>query len=82
MLLLITTNEELGALHPAVTRPGRCASQIEFLPLSPVAAKAWLRARDEGHNTSVPKGPRTIAELYALLEGRTIPDRTPIGFAK
>jgi ATP-dependent 26S proteasome regulatory subunit len=40
VLLLITTNEELGALHPAVTRPGRCASQVEFFPLSPVEAKA------------------------------------------
>jgi Domain of unknown function (DUF5925)/ATPase family associated with various cellular activities (AAA) len=80
VLLLITTNEELGALHPAVTRPGRCASQVEFLPLSSAEAKAWLKARNERQISIVPKEPRTIAELYALLEGRVIPDRTAIGF--
>ena len=45
VLLLITTNEELGALHPAVTRPGRCASQIDSQPLSPTEAKRWLVSR-------------------------------------
>ena len=82
VLLLITTNEELGALHPAVTRPGRCASQMEFLPLSPAEAKGWLAAHDEERRAAAPKAPKTIAELYALLEGRIIPERSPIGFAK
>lgn len=79
VLLLITTNEELGALHPAVTRPGRCASQVEFLPLSPAEATLWMAS----HTTDgiAPKGARTIAELYALLEGRMVPERSPIGFA-
>jgi hypothetical protein len=27
VLVCITTNEELGRLHPAVTRPGRCLAQ-------------------------------------------------------
>jgi hypothetical protein len=79
VLLLITTNEELGTLHPAVTRPGRCASQIEFLPLSSNEATLWLSARTS--NGVTPKGARTIAELYGLLEGRTVPERSPIGFA-
>ena len=82
VLLLITTNEELGALHPAVTRPGRCASQMEFLPLSPAEAKTWLAAHDKERKATAPKAAKTIAELYALLEGRIIPDRSPIGFAK
>ncbi len=80
VLLLITTNEELGSLHPAVTRPGRCASQVEFLPLSPAEAKTWLLTRAR-HDVTVPRAPRTIAELYALLEGRMFADRPPIGFA-
>jgi len=80
VMLLITTNEELGALHPAVTRPGRCASQIEFLPLSAVEARTWLAARAERRTVSLTKGPRTIAELYAMLDGRLIPDRSRIGF--
>jgi hypothetical protein len=30
VLCLVTTNEELGTLHEAVARPGRCAARIEF----------------------------------------------------
>jgi len=29
-MVLITTNEPITSLHPAVVRPGRCLSQIEF----------------------------------------------------
>jgi hypothetical protein len=82
VMLLITTNEELGALHPAVTRPGRCASQIEFLPLPSTEAKTWLAARSERRAVSVMKGPKTIAELYAMLEGRVVPDRPRMGFVR
>jgi hypothetical protein len=82
VLLLITTNEELGALHPAVTRPGRCASQIEFLPLTATEARTWLIMRNERRAAIAPKGPKTIAELYALHAGRRVFDRSPIGFAK
>lgn len=81
VLLLITTNEELGALHPALTRPGRCASQIEFLPLAIPEAGRWLDAHDEERKAARPKAPKTIAELYALLEGRIIPERSRIGFS-
>lgn len=79
VLLLITTNEELGTLHPAVTRPGRCASQIEFLPLSSEEAALWLSSHGHGRSGIV-NGSRTIAELYAMLEGRPISASLRIGF--
>ncbi|MGH7812995.1 MAG: DUF5925 domain-containing protein [Candidatus Binataceae bacterium] len=82
LLLLITTNEDLGALHPAITRPGRCASQIEFNSLTPAESAAWLSLHGRGRVTAAPKGPRTIAELYAMLEGRPVAERRQIGFAK
>ncbi|MGH7781437.1 MAG: AAA family ATPase [Candidatus Binataceae bacterium] len=82
VLVLITTNEELGALHPAVTRPGRCASQIEFLPLSPMEAKAWLNARGRSARFAYAEKPRTIAELFALLEGRAVRERPTLGFVR
>src|SRR5579885_1172751 len=44
VMLLITTNEELGALHPAVTRPGRCAAQVEFRTLDAAESRNWLAA--------------------------------------
>jgi hypothetical protein len=80
VLFLVTTNEELGALHPAVTRPGRCAAQIEFDALPPAEAMSWLTA----HGccaAATPKGSKTIAELYAMLKGRATPEHPPIGFA-
>ena len=41
-LVMITTNEPLGRLHPAVVRPGRCLAEIEFPPLSRSEASALL----------------------------------------
>ena len=52
-LFLITTNEPLAAVHPAVVRPGRCLAQVEFGPLPAAQASALLgrpvsRADDPG----------------------------------
>src|SRR5919202_1966205 len=41
-LLLVTTNEPIGRLHPAVRRPGRCWASIDFGPFEPAEATAWL----------------------------------------
>ncbi|MDQ4089305.1 MAG: ATP-binding protein [Actinomycetota bacterium] len=41
-LIMITTNEPLGRLHPAVVRPGRCLAEVEFPALSPTEAGALL----------------------------------------
>jgi hypothetical protein len=66
VLVLVTTNEEIRALHPAVARPGRCAANIEFEPLAPDEVRAWLAAHglDEA-----PEDSRILASLYAQLEG-------------
>ncbi|HEU5332811.1 MAG TPA: DUF5925 domain-containing protein [Actinocrinis sp.] len=61
VLVAITTNEELGRLHPAVVRPGRCLAQIEVGPLPAEEAAAWL-GTDEGLSGRS----ATLAELYAL----------------
>ena len=65
VLVLLTTNEEVGRLHPAITRPGRCLSQIEFEPLSPAEARNWL-----GSEEAAPEGPMTLAALFARREQR------------
>jgi SpoVK/Ycf46/Vps4 family AAA+-type ATPase len=67
VLVLVTTNEPIRALHPAVARPGRAAANIEFEPLSSEEATSWLRAREVDAPAG---GARTIASLYAQLEGR------------
>ena len=60
-MLLITTNEPVGRLHPATRRPGRCLADIEFTPLPPDEANAWLAAR--GHSRRVDR-PTPLAELF------------------
>lgn len=66
VLVLLTTNEDLGGLHPAVTRPGRCLAKVEFELFSPADAAAWL-----GSAAHPPTGPSSLAELYALAEQRS-----------
>jgi Domain of unknown function (DUF5925)/ATPase family associated with various cellular activities (AAA) len=66
VLFLITTNEELGRLNPAVTRPGRCLSAIEFAPLTRAEARKWL-VRSEVEID--PEAPLTLSELYAISHG-------------
>jgi hypothetical protein len=68
VLVLFTTNEERGRLHPAITRPGRCLSVIEFDAFSPDDAGHWLGA------VGPTQGPLTLAELY---EARSNPDHPP-----
>jgi hypothetical protein len=78
VLVLVTTNEEIKTLHPAVSRPGRCAANIDFTPLSHEEAAAWLAERESPGSVD---GGATIASLYAVLEGREGRVETPAGFA-
>ncbi|MBX3286294.1 MAG: AAA family ATPase [Actinobacteria bacterium] len=65
VLVCITTNEELGRLHPAVVRPGRCLAEIEVGALSPAEARAWLGTAHPG----IGAGGATLAELCAIRDG-------------
>ena len=78
ILVLVTTNEELGRLHPAVARPGRCAANVLFNRLATEHANTWLRER--GHDGTVSE-PATLATLYALIEGwDAVTERQATGF--
>jgi hypothetical protein len=81
-LLLVTTNEPVGRLHPALRRPGRCWSEIEFTPFCAREAAAWLRRR--GASRAAPGG-ATLAELFALADDRVLEAPVagePFGFAR
>jgi hypothetical protein len=81
-MLLITTNEPVGRLHPATRRPGRCLTDIEFTALSRDEANAWLAAH--GHERRV-EGPTPLAELFgAVGDGPVASDagRSAFGFAR
>lgn len=65
VLALITTNEEVGELHPAILRPGRCWEHVKFGLLSREEARRWMSARSEGG--SVVAAPALLADLFAEL---------------
>ena len=77
VLVLVTTNEEIRKLHPAVARPGRSAANVRFDPLTPGEASAWLSRH--GLDDEAPESAETIAELYARLEGLEAP-KPSVGF--
>jgi hypothetical protein len=78
ILVLVTTNEELGRLHPAIARPGRCAANVLFSAIAPEQANDWLRER--GADPTVAE-PVTLAALYARVEGwDAVSERQATGF--
>ncbi len=76
VLVLVTTNEEIRKLHPAVARPGRSAANVHFAALSQTESTDWLSARGVD---DAPGSSATIAELYARLEGLEAPKES-VGF--
>ncbi len=81
-MLLITTNEPVGRLHPATRRAGRCLADIEFTPLSRAEANAWLATRGEERRVD-----RTtpLAELFGDAGGSPVGAATAgarFGFAR
>jgi hypothetical protein len=61
-LVLLTTNEKITELHPAIVRPGRCMAQIQFKAFEPAAAADWFG------NGYRPTGPMTLAEMIDKRE--------------
>jgi hypothetical protein len=76
VLVLVTTNELLKRLHPAVARPGRCVAKVEFVPFPPDEAAHWLAER--GGDPTIAGG--TLADLFARAAGRDVEASAPIGF--
>jgi hypothetical protein len=75
-LVLVTTNEEIRKLHPAVARPGRSAANVRFDQLGVEEANEWLTT----HGVAEPvSSAASIAELYARVEGLDTP-KPSIGF--
>ena len=65
LLYLLTTNSELAVLHSALVRPGRSLGVVEFRKFSPDEGRRWL-----GADGPVPKAEMTLAELFAIRNGR------------
>jgi hypothetical protein len=79
VLVLVTGNEPLRHLHPALSRPGRCASIVEFHPFSEEEeAASWLADRGSMRDSD---GGGTLADLYGALNGQTTTGEPAFGFA-
>jgi len=82
-VFLLTANEELGQIDPAITRPGRCIEVVEFDKLSVEKSNEWLK----DHKVDKTVADETVlAELYSmsnekLRKVKTTPKAT-FGFAK
>src|SRR5262245_40411635 len=77
VIVLVTTNEAIKKLHPAVARPGRCAANVMFDSLSDEEGAAWLASRGLDEEAG---GARTLASLYAQAEGRDPSETVLVGF--
>jgi ATPase family associated with various cellular activities (AAA) len=78
-LVLVTTNEPIGHLHPALARPGRCLSEIDFERFGRREIIEWCSDR-----AVAPPDVQaaTLAELYAHVDGRPMAQRRrTVGFA-
>jgi hypothetical protein len=64
LVFLLTTNEPLGQIDPALTRAGRCVQALEFEPFGAPAAAAWLADRGLA---GAPPAERTLSDLFAAL---------------
>jgi Domain of unknown function (DUF5925) len=78
ILVLVTTNEPIKALHPAVARPGRCAANIEFERLSAEESNAWLERSGSAERVD---RPTLLGDLYAMQAGQAPGTMPPTGFA-
>jgi hypothetical protein len=72
VMTLVTSNEELGAYHPAVVRNGRAAAEIEFEKLSEEESVQWLMDEGLEEEEAIKEAGSglMLADLYAKAEHR------------
>lgn len=73
LVFLLTTNQEIGRIDPALVRPGRCIQALEFKAFDAQQANDWLAARGHASLAGSVGGQRTLAELYGMTTARLAP---------
>lgn len=75
LLVLMTTNEKVFTLHPAVNRAGRCLAEVAFTRFSHKEASVWAAA----HNVISPNDDDvSLADLYELVTDAHIINDVPL----
>lgn len=80
VIVMVTTNEAIHDLHPAVSRPGRTAAKVEFERFNAIESEAWLN--QHGHQAQLEsQSVNSLAELYARIGAskETPLHRIPVG---
>lgn len=67
-IVLVTTNEPLSQLHPAVVRPGRCLANCYVGPLNREEARRWW-VKHASDPVPEFRDEETLADLYARRTG-------------
>jgi hypothetical protein len=75
-VFLLTANEHVAQLEPAIVRPGRCIGVTEFPLFSPTELKAWFKAR--GLNAAK-VAESSLASCFATLESQAPVEATLAG---
>lgn len=70
VIFLLTANEKIEFIDPAILRPGRCIQTVYFDVFTPVQAVDWLAAHGRTDPFTSDKTEFTLADLYALLHHR------------
>lgn len=65
-IFLLTFNEELREIDPAIVRPGRCISKLEFQKFPLEDAQSWLTRNGVGHLE--PFGADRLSPVASLAE--------------
>lgn len=68
VMVLITTNEPVGNLHPAIIRPGRCLANITVDEMTATEANAWLASRNSEVRVTEPT---PLAVLFEKVRAET-----------
>jgi SpoVK/Ycf46/Vps4 family AAA+-type ATPase len=75
-VFLLTANERVGQLEPAIVRPGRCIGVTEFPALSQAETARWFKQHGVERRG---KGGRSLASCFAMLQEHVSSEPVAVG---
>lgn len=74
---VITFNEDLGVIDPAVVRAGRCRANLNFPAMCRDSAEQWLTHHEHPELIPELKDHTTLADMFAMLREHGITQSQP-----
>lgn len=86
LMVLITTNEPVSKIHPAIQREGRCLANVEFGRLDAMEAQEWATANHVSPEAVLGDKDLLLSDLYARARDqrqvKTVVEKRPVGFQR